>query len=234
MLILGLTGGIATGKSTVSKRFAHKHKLPIVDADIIARQVVEPGTSAYKKIVDHFGPSTPDLLLEDKTLNRPVLGRAVFGNEKERLFLNSVVHPAVRKEMLRQTIVAYVKGHDIVVLDIPLLFESKLDRFCSQTVAVSCPEDLEFKRLMARDSHLTEQDARNRIGSQMDLAVKREKANHVIDNSGSLEELYEQIDKLVEKIRPSVVSTWASWLGPPVATGVVAIALWFHHSKAKL
>lgn len=234
MLILGLTGGIATGKSTVSKRLAEKHNLTIVDADIIARQVVEPGTSSYNKIVAHFGPSTPDLLLPDKQLNRPVLGRAVFGNEPERLFLNSVVHPAVRKEMLRQAFAAYVRGCDIVVMDIPLLFESKLDRFCSTTVVVSCDEKLEFERLIARDPHLSEEDARKRIGSQMDLATKREKANHVIDNSGSLDDLYAQIDQLVAKVRPSSVSTLASWLGPPVATAFIAILLWVQHSKAKL
>lgn len=234
MLILGLTGGIATGKSTVSKRFAHEHNLPIVDADIIARKVVEPGTPAYKKIVAYFGPTTPGLLLTDGQLDRPVLGRAVFGNEPNRLFLNSIVHPAVRKEMFYQVVWAYATGHDIVVMDIPLLFESKLDRFCSTTVVVSCGEELELERLLKRDPHLTKEDAQKRIGSQMDLAKKRELAKHVIDNSGTLEELYEQIDALVEEVKPSKVATLATWLGPPVALGGVAIALWLKHFKPRL
>ncbi|KAF5101833.1 hypothetical protein D0Z00_000695 [Geotrichum galactomycetum] len=234
MIILGLTGGIATGKSTVSTRLRTQHNLTIVDADIIARMVVEPGTTAYKKIVAHFGPTTPDLLHDDGSLNRPALGRAVFGNEPERLFLNSVVHPAVRKEMLKQAIMAYIRGSDIVVLDIPLLFESKLDRFCTTTVVVSCNEEQELARLLARDSHLTEEDARKRIASQMALEEKRTRAGHVIDNSGTLDELYAQIDDLVAKVRPSPVTNFATWLGPPVVTGVALIALLFQQLRPKL
>lgn len=234
MLILGLTGGIATGKSTVSKHLRSKHNLAIVDADVIARLVVKPGTAAYKKIVEHFGPTTPDLLLEDGSLNRPALGRAIFGNEPERLFLNSVVHPAVRKEMLKQTVAAWVRGSDIVVLDIPLLFESKLDRFCSTTVVVSCSKEQELARLLARDSHLTEEDARKRIESQMTLEEKRARAGHIIDNSGSLEELYTQIDELIAKVRPSSVSTFATWLGPPIATGVALAMIVFQKLRPKL
>lgn len=236
MLILGLTGGIATGKSTVSKRLSEKHSLTIVDADLIARQVVEPGTSAYRRIVSHFQPLVPDLILEDQggALNRPALGRAVFGNEKERLFLNSVVHPAVRYEMLRQVVVAWVAGKDLVILDVPLLFESKLDRFCGRTVVVTCNEDQELKRLLDRDSHLTEDDAKKRIASQMDLEKKKTLANSVIDNSGTLDELYTQVDKLVETVRPSQVATLATWLGPPVVTGVALVALFLQHSKSKL
>lgn len=232
MLLLGLTGGIATGKSTVSKRFKEHHKLTIIDADIIARQVVEPGTSAYKAIVKHFGES---ILQEDGTLDRPALGRAVFGNEPNRLYLNSVVHPAVRKEMLRQVVAAYIKGCDMVILDIPLLFESKLDRFCSQTVVVSCDEDKQFERLRKRDPHLSEDDAQKRIASQMSLEEKRSKANHVIDNNGSLENLYAQVDSLVDNVRPNSLISLAGWLGPPVATGVVAVALyWLNSSRSKL
>ena len=121
MLLLGLTGSIATGKSTVSRILHDEHQLPIIDADVLARQVVEPGTQGYKAIVDYFGPLTPDLLLpasdalsggqEDgpsgkgRPLNRPALGRAVFGTgrevEERRRVLNGIVHPAVRREMLR-------------------------------------------------------------------------------------------------------------------------------------
>lgn len=248
MLILGLTGGIATGKSTVSSHLRSEHNIPIIDADVIARQVVEPGTPAYAKIVAHFQDKVPDLLLppaeQDKALstntpgprylNRPALGRAIFGNEKERLFLNSVVHPAVRREMLRQAVVAYLRGHDIVVLDVPLLFESKLDRFCSTSVVVACSPELEFTRLRARDAHLTEEDARQRIASQMDLDVKRSKAGLVIENDGTLEELKARVDEVVEKVKPSKVSTLVAWLGPPVALGSIAIGIWLRHCKARL
>lgn len=234
MLILGLTGGIATGKSTVSKRLASAHNLPIVDADLIARQVVEPGTPAYAQIVAHFSAQVPDLVLPSGALNRPALGRAVFGNEPNRLFLNGVVHPAVRREMLRQVVVAFLRGCDVVVLDVPLLFESNLARFCSTTVVVACDEDLELQRLLDRDAHLTEEDARKRIASQMPLDEKRKRAQHVIENSGTLEELDKQVDELLSKVRPSKVSTLATWLGAPVALGGVAIALWVRHAKPRL
>lgn len=240
MIILGLTGGIATGKSTVSKRLRDLHGIPVVDADVIARQVVEPGTPAYKAIVAHFGPSVL-LAPEDGTtptttgpapLDRPALGRAIFGNEPERLFLNSVVHPAVRKEMLRQVAVAYFKGCDLIILDVPLLFESKLDRFCSSTAVVACSEELELERLLARDAYLSHDDATKRIASQMPIDDKRRLAKHVIDNNGTLEALYAQVDDLVRKVRPSPIVTYAEWLGPPVATGLIAATLyWYRNSK---
>lgn len=232
MIILGLTGGIATGKSTVSKRFKSVHNLPVVDADVIARQVVEPGTSAYRKIVNHFGSS---ILLPDGHLDRPALGRVVFNNEKERQFLNSVVHPAVRKEMLRQVISAYIRGHDIVILDVPLLFESNLARFCSKTVVVTCDDSKQFERLRARDPHLSEEDARSRIAAQFPMEKKEKMATYVIDNNGSLEQLYAQVDDLVKNIRPNYLINMAEWLGPPVITGLLAALLFaFKTSKPKL
>ncbi|VVT45678.1 uncharacterized protein SAPINGB_P000836 [Magnusiomyces paraingens] len=233
MIILGLTGGIATGKSTVSKRLREHHKLTIVDADVIARQVVEPGTPAYKAIINHFGASVT--LPDGKGLDRPALGRLVFGNEPNRQFLNSVVHPAVRREMLRQVALAYMRGCDIVVLDVPLLYESKLDRFCSSSVVVSCAEDTQLTRLLARDPHLSEDDARKRIASQMSMSEKEARAQHVIDNNGTLEELYDQIDALINKVRPNIIVNYAEWLGPPVATGLLAAAIyWFNVSRSKL
>lgn len=232
MIILGLTGGIATGKSTVSKYLKQHHNLTIVDADVIARQVVEPGTKAYDAIVKKFGD---DILLPDKTLDRPALGRKVFGNEPNRQFLNSVVHPAVRKEMLKQAIKAYMKGYDIVVLDIPLLFESKLDRFCSSTLVVSCDGEKQLQRLLARDSHLSEEDAKKRIASQFPIEQKEEKATYVIKNETTLEDLYAKVDDLIAKVRPNSIVNYAEWLGPPVATGVLALAIfWFNNSKSKL
>ena len=133
MLLLGLTGSIATGKSTVSALLSKPpYSLPIVDADLIARQVVEPGTAGYHAIVKHFSPTTPDLLLPESTpkgrpLNRPALGRRVFGSgderERDRKVLNGIVHPAVRREMYKQMVWAYLKGYWAVVLDVPLLFE---------------------------------------------------------------------------------------------------------------
>ncbi|KAF7171335.1 hypothetical protein CNMCM5623_003745 [Aspergillus felis] len=150
MLIIGLTGSIATGKSTVSTLLSSPpYSLPIIDADLLARQVVEPGTPAYKAIVNYFGPSTPDLLLpasdDDPTgshrpLNRPALGRRVFGTSEERkrdrMILNKIVHPAVRWEIYKALMYYYVHGHWAVVLDVPLLFESGMDLICGTVVVV--------------------------------------------------------------------------------------------------
>ncbi|KAJ5517627.1 Dephospho-CoA kinase [Penicillium expansum] len=132
MLIIGLTGSIATGKSTVSSILSTPpYSLPIIDADLLARKVVEPGTAGYKAIVNYFGPSTPDLLLDDaptnpngKPLNRPALGRRVFGSTEERKrdrqVLNGIVHPAVRWEVYKALIYHYLRGQWAVVLDVPL------------------------------------------------------------------------------------------------------------------
>lgn len=213
MLLIGLTGGISTGKSTVSKRIQEKHQIPVIDADVIARQVVEPGTKAYKQIVAHFGP---EVVLEGGGLDRPALGRAVFGNEPQRQKLNSIVHPAVRMEMAKQVLWAWVCGHKCAVLDVPLLFESKLDQFCGTVVVVGCNEEQQLDRLVNRDAHLSLEDAQKRIASQMSLAEKRQRADHYVDNSSSLEHLYKQVDDLFgSTLQPYTVVALAEWLVPP-------------------
>lgn len=191
MLIIGLTGSIATGKSTVSALLASPpYSLPIIDADLLARQVVEPGTPAYKAIVNYFGPSTPDLLLPpsdgDATssqppLNRPALGRRVFGTSEERkrdrMILNKIVHPAVRWEIYKALIYYYVRGHWAVVLDVPLLFESGMDLICGTVVVVGVRDPaVQMARLRSRDPHLSAEDAENRVRSQGDVRGKVEKA----------------------------------------------------------
>jgi dephospho-CoA kinase len=249
MLLLGLTGSIATGKSTVSSILrAPPYSLPVIDADVIAREVVEPGTAAYAKIVDYFAESTPDLLLEPETsdttsttapphngkgrpLNRPALGRRVFGSSEERkrdrTVLNSIVHPAVRKEMYRQLLKYYLSGHWAVVLDVPLLFESGLDMLCGtvMVVAVKDPE-IQMRRLRDRDAHLSEEDARNRVQSQGDVREKARRCEArgkgrgvVVWNDGGKEELSGVVGKVMRVIQGSSPRWWA-WLlllCPPLA-----------------
>lgn len=223
MLILGLTGGIATGKSTVSKRLRDHYQIPVVDADVVAREVVEPGTPAYRGIVDYFDGITPHLLNEDKTLNRGALGRTVFENEEHRKKLNSIVHPAVRKSMAFQVLKAWLTGHSICVLDVPLLFESKLDRFCGTTIVVSCDDDKQLKRLLLRDKELTETDAKNRMASQMRVRDKAKLADIVVDNNGTIDELYLQVDDAINKVRPSKIKTLLT-LFPPIGLLFAAIS----------
>ncbi|KAI9781093.1 MAG: hypothetical protein M1816_002564 [Peltula sp. TS41687] len=237
MLLLGLTGSIATGKSTVSSLLAKPpYRLPIIDADILARKVVEPGTSGYDKIVRYFSASTPDLLLPDarRSLNRPVLGRRVFGDDpqrrKDRAVLNGIVHPAVRREIYKALLRCYIRGCWAVVLDIPLLFESGLDLLCGTVLVVAVRDPkLQIQRLLERDSHLTEDDARSRVLSQGDVRAKARRAEargrgsgYVAWNDGSREQLEMQVKEVMEDLRRSS-PTWWVWsllLVPPLAVAV--------------
>lgn len=254
MLLIGLTGSIATGKSTVSSLLsASPYSLPIVDADILARKVVEPGTKGYNAIVNHFGPTTPDLLVEPsesmpengpdgkgRPLNRPALGRRVFGTSEERKkdrgVLNGIVHPAVRWEMFKMVVGCYLRGHWAVVLDIPLLFESGLDQFCGTAVVVGVRDpEIQMQRLTARDPHLSHEDAQNRVQSQTDVRVKARRAEArgrgkgvVVWNDGTKEELKDQLDIAIREMQRKSPNWWA-WvlLGlPPVAVAVAAWEFW--------
>lgn len=132
MLVVGLTGGIATGKSTVSK-LLHSKEVPVIDADVLAREVVDRGTPGLTAIVSYFGS---DILRDDGTLDRKKLGTIIFNDEVKRKKLNSIVHPAVRKAMFWQLVKYWMSGNKLCVLDVPLLIESRLDRFVSEVAVV--------------------------------------------------------------------------------------------------
>ncbi|MFC4022569.1 dephospho-CoA kinase [Oceanobacillus longus] len=192
-LCIGLTGSIASGKSTVSLMF-DDFNIPVVDADKIARTVVEPGEKAYEKIVETFGET---ILRDDKTLDRQSLGAIIFADESKRELLNRIVHPAIRETMLYQRD-AYLKaGAECVVLDIPLLFESKLTDFVDRTIVVFVEESVQLERLMERDQY-TAEEAIKRIQSQIPLKEKVKLADAVIDNNGSKSSSYEQLEKLLK------------------------------------
>lgn len=192
-MIIGLTGGIATGKSTVSQMFA-KRGAAIIDADVIARQVVEPETEGLAQVVAHFGKQVLD---EEGRLNRPALASIIFQNEKKREKLNSILHPLIRQEMLERTEEIKKKDpHQIVIWDVPLLLEGKkMTQFVKKIIVVYIPESIQLKRLMLRNG-LTEEEARARIRAQLNIEEKRKMADFVIDNSGSLSETERQVDRL--------------------------------------
>ncbi|CDR44649.1 CYFA0S15e01024g1_1 [Cyberlindnera fabianii] len=215
MLIVGLTGGIASGKSTVSELMAQEHGLTIVDADLIARQVVEPGNRAYNSIVSHFQPLVPDLLLSDGKLNRPALGKYVFAHEDERKVLNKLTHPWIRLEMVKQILWAYFSAKRLVILDVPLLFESGLDLICGSTVCVICSEEEQLKRIQQRNVGVSEEEARQRIASQMKTSDKVKKADIVIDNSGTKSQLKDQVNSAVTRLTPGLFM-WLITLLPPL------------------
>lgn len=241
MLIIGLTGSIATGKSTVSSILSTPpYSLPIIDADLLARKVVEPGTAGYKAIVNYFGSSTPDLLLDEpgKPLNRPALGRRVFGDTEERKrdrqVLNGIIHPAVRWEVYKALIYHYLRGQWAVVLDVPLLFESGMDLICGTVIVVGVKDPaVQMARLRARDAHLTAEDAENRVRSQGDVRMKAVQTEFrgtttargvVVWNDADKVELERAVKGAMASIAASSPRWWA-WtllLAPPVGFGVAA------------
>ncbi len=188
-LLVGLTGSIATGKSTVSRMFAHLGAR-VIDADLLSREVVMPGQAAYARIVEEFGPQ---VVQEDGALDRKALGAIVFADPARRKRLEEITHPAIGARQQRILSVLDEEAFEGVVLwDAALLFESggvaKMDR----VVVVFADPETEGRRLMERDG-LREADARARIASQMPIAEKAKLADHVIDNSGTREETERQV-----------------------------------------
>lgn len=207
MLVVGLTGGIGTGKFTVSKDLRKNHKLSIIDADLIARQVVEPGRRAYRQIIETFGDEVEGLTNADGSLNRAALGKAVFGNKLNLKKLNSIVHPEVRREIIWQLVKAYMKVKDLVILDVPLLFESGLNRICGATVTVSCLRDLQVERLKLRNPELSTDDIHKRIDSQMSNEERNFRSDLIIDNSGTMDDLRATVSAVIKELRPSILCT---------------------------
>ncbi|WP_440602465.1 dephospho-CoA kinase [Bacillus sp. GB_SG_008] len=193
-VVIGLTGGIASGKSTVSQMFQGFH-VPVIDADIIAREVVEPGKEAYNEIVTAFGK---EVLGENGELDRPKLGGIVFHNEEKRLLLNGIVHPAVRKEMNTQKDMYIREKAQAVVLDIPLLFESKLTGLVDKILLVYVDSETQLTRLMERNN-FKEEEAKARIASQMPLEDKVTLADEVINNNGTMEETKAQLSRILKE-----------------------------------
>ncbi|MBO8156448.1 MAG: dephospho-CoA kinase [Bacillaceae bacterium] len=193
-LVIGLTGSIASGKSTVARMFQDLD-IPVVDADQISREVVEPGETAYQEIVETFGK---EVLHDDGSLNRKKLGAIVFQDENKRQMLNAIVHPQVRKKMLERRDTYVAEQKKAVVLDIPLLFESKLTHFVEKTVVVYVDPEVQLERLMNRDN-LTEDEALQRMNAQIPITEKAKMADAVIDNNGSIEESYKQLKQILEE-----------------------------------
>ncbi|WP_099352026.1 dephospho-CoA kinase [Fredinandcohnia onubensis] len=193
-LTIGLTGGIASGKSTVSQMFKEAG-IVVIDADVIARKVVEVGEEAYEQIVQSFGK---DILLPDETIDRQKLGSVVFFNEEKRLLLNSIVHPAVRKQMIKEKEEHLNNGEETVILDIPLLFESKLTALVDHTLLVYVDYETQLTRLMNRNN-LSNGEAEARIQSQMPLKDKIQLADAVIDNNGTIEATKDQLHEICKQ-----------------------------------
>ncbi|KAI9205200.1 dephospho-CoA kinase domain-containing protein-like protein [Polychytrium aggregatum] len=224
MLLLGLTGGIASGKSTVSGFLTAQGGVAIIDADKIARDVVVKGRPAYREIVRIFGSS---ILTPEGEIDREKLGAIIFGNDSARKLLNGATHPHIRLEMLRQTLWSFLCLKSVAILDTPLLFESHLDRYVHCVIVAYCPVQTQKTRLMARNS-LDSEAAERRIASQMSIEIKRERAGIVIDNSGSLDDTRHQVEALLIKHRPSTFFNIFWWivLLKPALVSYIGVVSW--------
>ncbi|PPD71509.1 hypothetical protein GOBAR_DD31599 [Gossypium barbadense] len=206
MRLVGLTGGIASGKSTVSSMFKHSH-IPVVDADIVARDALKKNSGGYKKVVAAFGP---DILQDDGQVDRLKLGRIVFSDASKRQLLNRLLAPYISSGIFLEILKLWLKGHKVIILDIPLLFEAKMDKWTKPIVVVWVDPETQLRRLMERDNS-TEEDARNRINAQMSLDLKKSQADIVIDNTGSRQDLQERFSEVLSQVKRPL--TWTEfWL----------------------
>lgn len=194
MLVIGLTGGIATGKSTVSN-YLLSLGLAVIDADIISREVVEPGGKGLLQLVQSFGS---DLLQANGQLNRAKLADLLFQNEIIRRQVNDILHPLIYGAIFEQVADYRLKGEQVVFLDIPLLFESGELEYFDEIWLVYVPEAVQLNRLMQRDQ-LSKADGQARLASQLAIESKKSLADVIIDNTGSIQETYKQVETILKQ-----------------------------------
>lgn len=191
MFVIGLTGGIGSGKSAVSDRFA-QHGITIVDADVASRVVVEPGRPALLRIADHFGA---ELITPSGTLDRALLRSKVFSSEQERKWLEALLHPLIAEEI--QSGLANSRSPYTVLVS-PLLLETTQHSYVDRILVVDVPVELQLRRTMARDNN-SESQVRAIIAAQMERDTRRSRADDLISNDGSLEQLQQQVDALHQR-----------------------------------
>ena len=195
MLRIGLTGGIGSGKSTVADLLSSEGFL-IVDADQVARDIVEPGQPALAELVEAFGE---DILKPDGTLDRPGLAAKAFIGEEQTALLNAITHPRIAEESARRFAEAEARGDKVAVYDMPLLVEKGLNRKMDLVIVVDVEVEERVRRLVAKRG-LSEEDVRRRIASQVPDDIRLQAADIVVDNNGSLEDLHAEAGKLISEI----------------------------------
>jgi dephospho-CoA kinase len=197
MLIVGLTGGIGSGKSAVAEMF-RQEGAEVIDFDHLARLVVEPGKPAWRDIVDYFGPR---ILSSDRTLNRVALAEIVFSDEESRKALEGFTHPRIFEK--RDALLERIKGKDplsVVVIDFPLLFELGLRNGLDEVILVYVPREVQIERVANRDN-LAREAVEKRLKAQMPIEEKRSLSDYVIDNQGSLTETRTQVQRIMLELR---------------------------------
>jgi dephospho-CoA kinase len=196
MYLVGLTGGIGSGKSTVAARLA-EHGVPVVDADQVAREVVEPGEAALEEIAAHFGR---DVLTPDGALDRPALARLAFVDDEQRAALDGIMHPRIYERIVERVTELAEGRAPLVVVDHPLLLETDQAATFDAVVVVLAPEEVRVRRLVEHRG-LDEQDVRARMRAQTDDETRRRLADHAIENAGDVEELRRRADAILDELR---------------------------------
>jgi len=191
VLRIGLTGGIASGKSTVARMFAELG-VEVIDTDEIAHQLVAPGSPALAAVIEAFGRT---ILTEDGALDRPQMRRIVFADSDKRRRLETILHPLIRQAALAK---AAASDAVYVILVVPLLFETGFDQLVNRTLAIDCPEILQIERLVDRDN-VSKEEAQAMIASQLNRQERRAAADDVIDSSGTLATIHSRVFELHEQ-----------------------------------
>lgn len=203
--VLGLTGGIASGKSTVSE-YIKSYGVPVVDADLVARDVMKAGAPAVLEIRDQFGE---EVLLENGEINREYLGRLVFNSFEKRNQLNAIVQDRIREAMEKEIAKHLEEEPPLLVLDIPLLYEEGYEDEVDEVMVVYVEAEVQKERLLKRDENLSEEDVVNRIYSQMPLIEKSKLADVVINNNGTVNETLSKVRDWLEENVPALdLNAW--------------------------
>ncbi|KAL6078764.1 Dephospho-CoA kinase cab5 [Balamuthia mandrillaris] len=197
MKVVGLTGGIACGKSTVGAMFKEEEGVVVIDLDQLARQVVEPHTILFRRIVQHFGE---EVVTEEGTLDRKKLAAIIFADRQQRKWLDRATLPAILRKLVGLLFWCFVKGEELVIVEAPLLFETGMQRWVNSVVVVAVPKEVQLQRLMSRDE-AGQLDAQQRIQSQMDIGLKVKRADFVVDNSSDVQHTKKQVHAVLKQLR---------------------------------
>ena len=191
---IGLTGGIASGKSTITNYIRKNKSIPILDADHLSKELIKPNTIGYKKILEYFGNQIIDKYSSEKTINRNLLKKIVFEDDKHREWIQKLLHPLIKEKMIEGCI--QYKDNQIILLVIPLLFEAKFEDICTEIWLVKCPEEVQKRRLIKRDK-ISEKEALNIINLQLDFEEKTKFSNVILDNSDNQNQWINKIRELL-------------------------------------
>lgn len=196
MKVIGLTGGIATGKSAVSTLLREKTKFPVIDADQIARDIVAPGSPVLAQIAARFGQ---DILTADGAIDRAALGKKVFANPALLKTLNSLTHPAILAQIQKALTILEQQGYGLVFLEVPLLYETGMDKLCDAVILVTAHPHIQVERLKSR-SGLSDEECRKRIASQWPTDKKSPLAQYLIDNSGHILQTETRLKEVIREL----------------------------------